>query len=90
MISISLVDFIGKIDDGVGMILSMMIFDKSYEVMYWINKNDNYRIVVDDNFYIDYPSVADIYTFDRLKDIIIYIDKELLPSREEIWKEFLH
>ena len=75
-ISISLVDFIGRIDDGVATILSMMINDKNYELMYWFDKNDNYRIVIDDKFYEDFPSVKDIYEFEYLKDLIIYIDKK--------------
>ncbi|MCK9445828.1 hypothetical protein M0Q50_02930 [bacterium] len=87
-ISISLVDFIGRIDDGVATILSMMINDKNYELMYWFNKNDNYRIVIDDKFYEDFPSVKDIYEFEYLKDLIIYIDKKVLPTRTDIWTEF--
>jgi D-Tyr-tRNAtyr deacylase len=89
MISISLVDFIGKLDDGVAVILSMMIKDKSYEIMYWFNKNNNYRIVIDDEFYKDFPNVKNIYEYPNLKDLILHIDQKVLPKREEIWKEFL-
>jgi len=88
MISISIIDFIGKMDDGVCVILSMIINDKPYEVLYWFNKNNNYRFVIDEKFYNDFPQIKNIYEYEPLKDLIVYIDHELLPKREEIWKEF--
>jgi len=89
MVTVSLLDFIGKIDDGVAVILSMIIKEKSYEIMYWFNKNNNFRIVIDDKFYTDFPKIKNIYDYPNLSDLIIHIDQKVLPTREDIWAEFL-
>jgi len=89
MISISLIDYIGKLEDGVGVILSLILHDKPYEIIYWFNKKDEMIFKIDDNFYKDYPEITNIYEYEYLIDLLYHIDTELLPSREEIWKEFL-
>ena len=88
MISVSIVDFIGRMDDGVCVILSIMINEKAYESLYWFNKNNNYRFIIDDNFYADYPHIKNIYEYEPLTELLVYIDHNILPKREEIWKEF--
>jgi len=89
MISVSLVDYLGQIDDGVGVILSLVIQEKVYEIMYWFNPSNDFTIVIDNQFYIDFPKVKDIYEYDRLIDLLFHIDTEVLPERSEIFKEFL-
>jgi hypothetical protein len=88
MITISIIDFIGIVDDGVGVILSLLIDEKSYEIIYWFNKNNDYRLVIEDKFYKNYPHVKNIYDYEYFSDLIKYIDNKVLPKREEIWKEF--
>ena len=88
MFSISIIDFIGKLDDGVGVILSMIIENKQYEIIYWFNKNNNYRLVIDEEFYKDNPHIINIYDYDGFSDLIMYIDHKVLPPRQDIWKEF--
>lgn len=89
MISISLVDFIGKIKDGVGVILSFEIDGKYYEMMYWFNPNDKHTVVIEDQFYIDYPLVLDIMKFEKIDVILKYIHAHVLPPRQEIFEQFL-
>jgi hypothetical protein len=84
---ISIVDFIGKVDDGVGVLLSLRIEEEVYELIYWFNKEGKYRIVVDPNFLIKY-NISDIYQHPKIVDLIRFIDFKVLPKREEIWKEF--
>ncbi|NPV12836.1 MAG: hypothetical protein HPY57_13775 [Ignavibacteria bacterium] len=89
MISVSLIDYIGKIEDGVAVLLSLMIKDNNYELVYWFNPNNKFRITIEDKFYIDFPKVKNIYEYEYLIDLLYHIDTQLLPPREEIFKEFL-
>ncbi len=87
MFSVSIIDWIGVIDDGIAVILSLMINDKSYEMMYWFN-NEKFRITIDENFYNDYPKIKNLYEYEYLIDLIYHVDTNVLPTREEIFKTF--
>jgi hypothetical protein len=61
--------------------------DQTYDVVYWFHPNGKYRIVMDQNFK-DRFNISSIYQqpyFDEFKN---YIDYKVLPSRDEIWKEY--
>ena len=88
MFSITVVDYIGKMEDGIGVILSMIISNKQYEILYWFNKNNNYRLVIDKEFYQDNSHITNIYEYDGFNDLVQYIDYKVLPPRKDIWKEF--
>lgn len=88
-ISVSLIDYIGAVENGVAVILSLMILDKQYEIVYWFDKEKNFTITIEDSFYKDFPKVTNIYEYEYLIDLLYHIDTEVLPSREEIFKEFL-
>lgn len=88
MVSVSLIDYIGKIENGVAVILSLMIMDKQYEIIYWFSKNE-FRITIEDSFYKDFPKVKNIYEYEYLIDLLYHIDTQVLPPREKIFKEFL-
>lgn len=90
-INISLIDYIGKIENGVGVILSLMLNDIHYELIYWFNpENDNISIKIEEKFYENYRSITDISEYKYTPELIYYIDHKLLPPREEIYKEFLN
>ena len=38
MVSVSVVDYIGKIKDGVAVLLSLNIDDNIFEMIFWFNK----------------------------------------------------
>lgn len=92
MTSITIIDYIGvlesKYGDGVAVILSLLINDKHYEMIYWFNNKNYFTISLDDNFYLDYPHITNIYDYEYLIDLIYHIDTCVLPAREEIYKEF--
>ena len=88
-ISVSLIDYIGKIENGVGVIISIMINDIPYELVYWFNREGKRSIKIEDKFYRHYPQIRDIYEYEYLIDLLYYIDETLLPPKEEIFKEFL-
>jgi hypothetical protein len=85
---ISIIDYIGGINDGVAVLLSMKVKEKIYEIAYWFNKNDNYIISADDNFLKDY-NIKDIYEYKDYKKLAFYIHTFVLDNKEEIFKEFL-
>ncbi len=89
MISVSIVDYIGKIDEGVAVILSLLIDDITYEIIYWFTSTNDFRITIEQKFYDHYPTVKDIYEYEYLIDLLYHIDVEVLPPREDIFKEFL-
>ena len=85
---ISVIDYIGEINDGVAVLLSMKVKDKIYEIAYWFDKENNYRISVDDNFLQDY-NIKDIYEYKDYKKLAYYIHTFVLDNKEQIFKEFL-
>jgi len=85
---ISVIDYIGEINGGVAVLLSMKVKDKIYEIAYWFDKENNYRISVDDNFLQDY-NIKDIYEYKNYKKLAYYIHTFVLDNKEEIFKEFL-
>lgn len=86
-INLSLVDYIGKLENGVAVILSMLIDTETYEIIYWFNPEGKYRINFEDKFYEKFK-IDDIYEYKYLPDLIHHIDNNVLPSKEEIFKEF--
>ena len=85
---ISVIDYIGEINGGVAVLLSMKVIEKIYEIAYWFDKENNYRISVDDNFLQDY-NIKDIYEYKDYKTLAYYIHNFVLDNKEEIFKEFL-
>ena len=51
---ISIIDYIGEINGGVAVLLSMKVKENIYQLVYWFNKEDNYIMSVDENFLKDY------------------------------------
>lgn len=86
MISISLVDYIGVVDNGIGIILSLIIGEENYELMYWFNKENKYTIVIEDKFYIDFPKIDNILKYSE--NLMYHIDSNVLPPKSEIFKTF--
>ena len=85
---ISIIDYIGEIDNGVAVLLSMKVNDKIYEIGYWFDKDNHYRMSTDSNFLKDY-NVNSIYDYKNYKTLAYYIHTFVLTNKEEIFKEFL-
>ena len=85
---ISVIDYIGKINDGVAILLSMKIIDKIYELVYWFNQDYEYLLSCDNTFLIDY-NIKDIYEYKNYKKLAYYIHNFVLDNKEEIFNEFL-
>lgn len=85
---ISIIDYIGEINDGVAVLLSIKVREKIYQLLYWFNKDDNYIMSIDENFLRDY-NVKNIYEYKNYKKLAYYIHTFILDNKEEIFKEFL-
>jgi hypothetical protein len=88
-ISVSLIDYIGQVENGIAVLLSLMILEKQYEIIYWFDQNNNFTITLEDSFYKNFPKIKNIYEYEYLIDLIYYIDTQILPEKCEIFKEFL-
>jgi len=85
---ISVIDYIGKINNGVAVLLSMKVIDKIYEFVYWFDPEDEYLLSCDDNFLNDY-NIKIIYEYKNYKKLAYYIHNFVLDNKEDIINEFL-
>lgn len=86
-ISISIIDYIGQMEDGVGLLLNIIINDTSYEVGYWYNKKGDVRIVPQQNL-LNLLEVDNIYEYDKIQELVQII-YDSLPNPLEILDEFV-
>ena len=84
---ISVIDYIGEINGGVAVLLSMKVVEKIYQIAYWFDKTDNYMMSVDDNFLQDY-NIKNIYEYKNYKKLAYYIHTFVLDNKDEIFKGF--
>jgi len=85
---ISIIDYIGEINGGVAVLLSIKVRDKIYQLLYWFTRDDNYIMSIDENFLRDY-NIKNIYEYENYKKLAFYIHTFVLNNNEEIFKEFL-
>ena len=85
---ITVTDYIGEINDGVALLLSMKIDEHIYEIGYWFDKNDNYIMSADQNFLKDF-NIKTIYEYKNHKKLAYYIHNFILNNKNEILMEFL-
>lgn len=85
---ISIIDYIGKINDGVAVLLSMNINDNIYELVYWFDPENNYILTADKKFLQDYE-INNIYEYKNFNKLLYFIHNFVLYNKEEIFKEFL-
>lgn len=81
MVSISIVDFVGKVKDGIGVVLSMNIDDTIYQMIFWFNKECKYVLTVDDSL-LKVLNVKTIYEYEHLEELLRKIFLALPPVKE--------
>jgi len=87
IISVSVIDYIGQMEDGVALLLSVMIFDQLYEVAYWFNRDDKVRIVPEEKM-LKKLNVESIYDYKHLEDLVMVIHSNI-PNVDKILDEFI-
>lgn len=88
-VKVSIIDYIGKVENGVAILMNLIFLEKSYEFVYWISENGNYRINFENNFLNEFH-IKDIYKFPPITHLIKYLDNEILPPKKDIFDEFLN
>jgi len=86
MLSVSVIDYIGKIKDGVAILLSLNVDDKIYEIIFWFDKNSNYTLTVDEKLLKDL-NLESIYEYPYTDKLIEIIFKNLPPVKD-LFKKF--
>ncbi len=86
-ITISVIDYLGKMNDGVGLLLSMVAGDTSYEIAYWYNREGHIRIVPEPKL-LNKLGVNDIYEFKYINELIYFIHSNLKDT-DKILDEFI-
>jgi len=81
MVSVSVIDYIGKIKDGVAILLSLNIDDNIYELIFWFNKTLNYTLTVDEKLLKDLH-LENIYEYPYIEGLIKMIFEKLPPVKE--------
>lgn len=88
VLSISVIDYLGKIGNGVGILLNMVVGEITYEIAYWFNEEGHIKIVPEDRL-LNRLEIDDIYKYDKINELIHFIHNSL-PDPDKILKEFLN
>ncbi len=86
-ISVSIIDYLGKIDNGVGLLLSLVASSTSYELAYWYNEDGLFRLVPEPKL-LKKLEVNDIYQYKYINELIYFIHYNI-PDPIKILNEFL-
>lgn len=86
-ISVSLIDINGEVNNGVVLLLNMMVDDEAFEIGYWFNK-DNEVIISPEQKLLDYLEIDKINDFEYFNELLYFIH-ENIPNKEAILKEFV-
>lgn len=87
VVSVSVIDYIGQMEDGVALLLSVMIFDQLYEVAYWFNREGKVRIVPEEKM-LKKLNVESIYEYDHVEELVMVIHSNI-PKVDRILDEFI-
>ena len=86
MISISIVDYIGKIKDGVAILLSIRLEDSVYQLVFWFNKDCKYALSVEDKL-LEVLNIKSIYEYELIDNLLEKIFL-VLPPVKELFEKF--
>ena len=86
-VTVSVIDYLGKIEDGVGLLLSIVAGETTYEVGYWFNSDGHFRIVPEPKL-LKILGVEDIYQYQYINELIFFIHSSL-PDTDKILGEFI-
>lgn len=81
MVSISIIDFLGKVKDGVGVVMSLNIDDNIYQMVFWFNKECKYVLTVEDKL-LGVLNIKTIYEYEHINELLEKIFLALPPVKE--------
>jgi len=71
-ISVSIVDYLGKIGNGVGLLLNVIIQEKSYQMGFWFNR-DGLIVLTPDNKLLKDLDINTIYEYDKYEELCLFL-----------------
>ena len=86
MVSISVVDYLGKVKNGVAIVMTINIDDTIFQFIFWFNKNCKYVLTVEDKL-LEVLKVKTIYEYEHLEELLKKIF-QALPPVKEIFEKF--
>ena len=84
---ISIKNYIGKVDNGIAIDLSLKINDDLYNMIYWFDKNDNYKMSIEKKFLTKY-NLNNIYEYKNYKKLAYYIHTFIIKEKEQLFEDF--
>jgi hypothetical protein len=85
-VSISIVDYIGKVKNGVAVLLSLNIDDKIYQMIFWFNSKSKYVLTTDEKL-TELLNITTIYEYEHLEDLLMKIFT-VLPPVKDLFEKF--
>lgn len=86
-VNVSVIDYIGQIGDGVGILVNIIAGDNMYELSYWFNKKGQFKIVPEQKL-LEKLGVSDIYEYDKLSELVYFIHNSI-PKIDMVLDEFI-
>ena len=87
-ISVSIIDYMGKIEDGVSLLLNIVAGNEAYELGYWFNRSGEV-IITPEIKLLNKLKVSNIYEYEYINELLYFIHNSL-PNTEQILNEFLN
>jgi hypothetical protein len=83
----SVVDYLESINGGIPILISITIYEFTFQGMYWIHPQGHYFLECEDNF-------LKLWGVDDTLDLPFYIElcrdiESIIPEKEKIFKELL-
>ena len=82
----SIIDYVGKIDNGVAILISITIYEFTFQGMYWFDKDNNKILEIENNF-LKLFSCLKTDDLPFLNELIEDIES-ILPDKQEIFEAY--
>ena len=80
-VSISIIDYIGKVKDGVATLMSINIDDTIYQMIFWFNKDCKYVLSVEEDL-LKLLNINVIYEYEHIEELLKKIFMTLPPAKQ--------
>lgn len=87
-IQTSVVDYLGEVNGGVSILISLTMYDYSFEGVYWIHPDQYNTLELD-------PDFLKLFGVEKTEDLVFLYEliedlNGTIPDTEEIFKQFLN
>ena len=86
IVNVSITDVLELNNGGISLLLSLLILDEPYEILYWFNKEGDVRLVPEQNF-LDKLQIESVYDYEYINDLIYFIHTNI-PNMDKIINKY--